>query len=118
VDILNWLKKSDETPETEEFDLAGFTKQDVAVVFKHSETCPVSWMAKRQVDEFVRHHPEVPLRVVIVQKERQLSNRVAAETGIRHESPQVLVFRRGQVTEDASHAEVTSQFLTASTRPQ
>lgn len=116
MDIRKWFQPATHPEMDTEFDLTEFLQQEVAVVFKHSQTCPVSWMAKRQVDEFVQHHPEVPLYTVIVQKDRQLSNRIAEQTGVRHESPQVLVFRRGQVVTDASHSEVTTQYLIESTR--
>jgi bacillithiol system protein YtxJ len=115
VDILNWFRTSGDSEETTAFNFAEFIGKEVAVVFKHSQTCPVSWMAKRHVDEFLHAHPEVPLYTLIVQKERELSNQIASATGIRHESPQVLVFRKGQVVADASHGEVTAQYLATAT---
>jgi bacillithiol system protein YtxJ len=116
VDILKWFNQSADNPERSEFDLAAFVQQDVAVVFKHSQTCPVSWMADRHVQKFIQAHPEIPFYTVIVQKERGLSNKVAELTGIRHESPQILVFRQGQVVADASHGDITTQYLIESTR--
>jgi bacillithiol system protein YtxJ len=116
VDILNWFQASGGTEETKGGDLSAFTQQELAVVFKHSQTCPVSWMANRHVQSFTQAHPEVPLYTLIVQKERGLSNQLAEVTGIRHESPQILVFRRGQVVSDASHGDITTQYLIDTTR--
>jgi len=116
VDIFKWFQAPAEQEETTGFDFAGFTQQNLAIVFKHSQTCPVSWMANQQVQGFIQAHPEVPIYTLIVQKERGLSNQIAEVTGIRHESPQILVFRQGQVVADASHAEITTQYLIESTR--
>jgi bacillithiol system protein YtxJ len=85
--------------------------QEIAVVFKHSRSCPVSWAARNQVDRFAANHSCVPVYTVTVQEERGLSGRIAEQTGIRHESPQVIVFHRGAVVAHASHGEVTADYL-------
>jgi bacillithiol system protein YtxJ len=46
-----------------------------------------------------------------------LSNQLAASTGVRHESPQILVFRRGNVTSHTSHEQITVDYLVDATRP-
>jgi bacillithiol system protein YtxJ len=96
---------------------ANLLEMEMAVVFKHSQTCPVSWAAQRRVNQFAADHPTVPLYTVIVQKNRELSNQLAASTGVRHESPQVLVFRRGSVTSHTSHEQITVDYLVDATRP-
>ena len=42
-------------------------------------------------------HPDVPVHILHVIKERPTSLKVAELTGIRHESPQVLVVKKGTV---------------------
>lgn len=79
-----------------------------AVLFKHSRTCPVSHAAHTQVDAFRRAHPEIPVRTVVVQAERPLSDAVARMSGVRHESPQALVVRGGAVHWHGSHGAVTA----------
>ncbi|MCX6587524.1 MAG: bacillithiol system redox-active protein YtxJ [Acidobacteria bacterium] len=96
---------------------ANLLEQELAVVFKHSQTCPVSWAAQRRVNQFAADHPSVSLYTVIVQKNRELSNQLAASTGVRHESPQILVFRRGNVTSHTSHEQITVDYLVEATRP-
>lgn len=44
---------------------------------------------------------------MVVQQNRDLSTLIAAETGIRHETPQVILFRKGQAAWSASHGAVT-----------
>jgi thioredoxin 1 len=94
---------------------------EAMLVFKHSNSCPVSFTAKRQYDQFVAANPGVPTRLVIVQQERELSNALEAESRLRHESPQALIVRDGQVLWDASHGGITKPRLEqafVSVRPQ
>jgi bacillithiol system protein YtxJ len=44
---------------------------------------------------------------MVIQQNRDLSALIAEETGIRHESPQVILFRGGQAAWSASHGAVT-----------
>lgn len=87
------------------------------LLFKHSRTCPVSHAAHAELQAFRRAHGEVPVRVVVVQDERSLSQAIAAATGVRHESPQALLLHRGGVTWHASHGGITAARLAAACRP-
>jgi len=84
---------------------------EAMLVFKHSNSCPVSFTAKRQYDQFVAANPAVPTRLVIVQQERELSNALETVSRLRHESPQALIVRDGQVLWDASHGGITKPRL-------
>lgn len=86
---------------------------EAAVVFKHSHSCPVSFSAKRQVEQFVAAHPGVPVRTVVVQQERALADALETVSRIRHETPQVFVVRDGRVLWDASHGAITLPRMTA-----
>ena len=82
-----------------------------AVLFKHSPSCPVSRAAMREVRDFVAANPAVPVSLIHVVHSRALSQRVAGITKIRHESPQTIVFRNGEVIGDLSHEGVTAEEL-------
>jgi thioredoxin 1 len=92
-------------------DVDELLRHDFVVLFKHSAVCPVSWAAHAAVTRFVRSHPDAPVRLIHVQKDRPLSQQIAAATGVRHESPQVIVLRRGQVVATASHGDITVDAL-------
>jgi bacillithiol system protein YtxJ len=62
----------------------------------------------REVRRFVEEHPEVSVFVIDVLAQRDLSDHVAARAGIRHESPQAIVLRRGSPVWSASHRGVTA----------
>lgn len=84
---------------------------EAMLVFKHSNSCPVSFTAKRQYDQFVAANPHVATRLVIVQQERDLSNALETVSRLRHESPQALIVREGRVLWDASHGGITKPRL-------
>jgi bacillithiol system protein YtxJ len=85
--------------------------QDLLVVFKHSPACPVSWAAHRQITRFQALHPLVPVYLVSVIAERAASQQIAKRVQVRHESPQVILLRRGVVVSVLSHGEITAHQL-------
>ncbi|HEX6629598.1 MAG TPA: bacillithiol system redox-active protein YtxJ [Gemmatimonadaceae bacterium] len=97
--------KSIQTPE--ELDHA--FQAPVALLYKHSETCPISAMALREVAHVATAYPELPVFVVDVQAQRGLARGIAARLDIRHESPQAILLRAGEPVWHASHFRVTAQ---------
>lgn len=81
------------------------------VLFKHSATCSISIAVKREYDAFLAANPTVPTRLIIVQRERPLSNAIESVTRVQHESPQALVVRNGRVVWHASHRRITATAL-------
>jgi bacillithiol system protein YtxJ len=94
-------------------DLQSLMSSDFLVLFKHSTACPVSWAAHSQINRYRAKHPDVPIHMVPVIQERAASQKIAEMTGIRHESPQVIVVRRGAVTGAVSHGGITEARLAA-----
>jgi bacillithiol system protein YtxJ len=112
-----WRKQKDENPKGEmreigaDANLDDLLSAENAVVFKHSTACPVSWVAHGQVTKFLSGHPEAPVFMVNVIKNRPVSQEIARRTGVVHESPQIVVIRNGQVTASMSHGEITEARL-------
>ena len=79
------------------------------VIFKHSPTCGVSAQASEEIDELLESAAlPLPLYVVSVRAQREVSDAIAQRFGIRHESPQVLMLHRGAVLWHASHFRVNA----------
>ncbi len=109
-----WNKKEETTtmlPLEGEAGFARLGEQEVAVLFKHSPTCIISMKANSQVEEFRAAHPQVPIYIISVKKERSMSNFIAETTGIEHASPQIIVFRKGTPSAVATHGEITAQSI-------
>lgn len=75
------------------------------VIFKHSTRCSVSSMIKNRLEK-----SEVPagfdFHYLDLIKYRGLSNKVADDFSIRHESPQVIVVKDGAPVYDESHSAI------------
>jgi len=76
------------------------------LLFKHSNACPISSRAYRQMEEVT-----APVSIVVVQKSRDLSREVEQRTGVRHETPQALVLRNGRAVWNASHFDITAEVV-------
>ncbi|MDQ1592544.1 MAG: hypothetical protein QOG71_3171 [Pyrinomonadaceae bacterium] len=85
------------------------------VLFKHSTTCPISARAHHQMAKLPTG-VGVPVSLVVVQRARELSRRVAEQTGIRHESPQAIILRNGQAVWSASHFDITAEAVEQAVR--
>lgn len=79
--------------------------------FKNSTTCPISHAAFEEFENFVADQEQVPCYYLNVQEARPLSNHIAEATGVKHESPQALLFKGGDVVWNASHWKITYSSL-------
>lgn len=98
-------------------DLDGVLRDEVAVLYKHSPVCGLSSRALREVRGFAATRPELPIYLVNVITRRDLSLEIEERTGIRHESPQAIVLKRGRPTWHASHRAVTEEALAGAVDP-
>jgi len=81
------------------------------LLLKHSTSCPISAAARRAYVQFADTMPEVACREVLVIEQRPLSRQIAEETGVAHQSPQVILFVNGQPVWHASHWNITIEAL-------
>lgn len=85
-------------------DLFNRSQEGPVVIFKHSTTCPVSAAVYNEMELF-----DGEVALVEVQRARELSQEIEKRTGIRHESPQVIVLEKGSAIWNASHWRVTAR---------
>lgn len=71
------------------------------VIFKHSNACGISSAAYREMEKL-----ESPVNLLEVQTAREVSRELADLTGIRHETPQVIILKDGKAVWNASHFDV------------
>ena len=77
------------------------SKDKPVVIFKHSNACGISAAAYREMEKM-----EGQVNLLEVQSARDVSRELADMTGIRHETPQVIVFKDGKAVWNASHFDV------------
>jgi bacillithiol system protein YtxJ len=68
-------------------------------------------MARIEVVYFAQGNPDIPVYEVDVIHRGGLSRHIAEQLEIEHESPQVILLRRGQPLFDASHRGVSASAL-------
>lgn len=82
------------------------------VLFKHSPACGISAMARSRLASAAwLSNPDIYYVWVDVIHDRELSKEIAAQTGVRHESPQLLWFKKGEVIGNASHFNVRPNLI-------
>ena len=77
------------------------SKDKPVVIFKHSNACGISASAYREMEKL-----DSEVNLLEVQSARDVSRELADLTGIRHETPQVIVFKDGKAVWNASHFDV------------
>ena len=105
-----WRSARSGPPSIRELDEAGglpvLSREERALVFKHSTTCAISAQAMGEVRRFAAAHPNIPVYRLLVIEERPLSDAVAASLDVRHQSPQLILVSRGEAEDDLSHGQI------------
>ncbi|KON70435.1 bacillithiol system redox-active protein YtxJ [Peribacillus butanolivorans] len=86
--------------------------EETFLLFKHSLTCPVSAEAYEQYEKYMAANEELKTAYLAVQEARPLSNYVAETFDIKHQSPQVILFKNGKPAWNESHWRITYDSLT------
>lgn len=92
--------------------------QPRVLLFKHSPACPISAAALDEYQAFCRAHPDVPTAFVDVIADRPVARGIADRCGVRHESPQAILFELGKPAWHASHRAITRGTLEAAWAPR
>ncbi|MCW3073782.1 MAG: ytxJ [Flaviaesturariibacter sp.] len=72
------------------------------VIFKHSTRCSISSVAYQRLQK-ADAPGGIEFYLLDLIAYRSLSNKIAADFGVHHESPQVLVIKNGECVYDESH---------------
>ena len=83
-------------------------QQGYSLIFKHSTRCSISMMAKRRFELDWQNLPQdMPLYFLDLIKHRELSNKIAQDFQVHHESPQLLLIKDGDCILDQSHGSIS-----------
>ena len=72
------------------------------VIFKHSVRCSISSVVKSRLEKSGIPE-EIDFHILDLIAYRSLSNKIANELDVHHESPQVLLLQNGECIYDESH---------------
>lgn len=73
------------------------------LLFKHSTSCAISAMAKNRLESAFDPSSRIKPYYLDLLQNREISNEISEQFGIRHESPQALLIKNGSVVYHASH---------------
>lgn len=99
---MNWIKitslKDWEVAKEKSF-------QNTIIVFKHSTTCSISLATLARFErQWNNEKPEnIDAYFLDLLSFRPISNQIALDTAVTHQSPQLIVIKNGSATYNASH---------------
>jgi bacillithiol system protein YtxJ len=100
---MNWIAL-DSAQQLEEIK----QKPGYSLIFKHSTRCSISMMAKRRFElDWEQLPADMPLYFLDLIKHREISNKVAENFQVHHESPQLLLIKDGECILDQSHGAIS-----------
>jgi bacillithiol system protein YtxJ len=77
------------------------------IIFKHSTRCSISAMAKRRLERnWNIDESQAVIHYLDLIAYRSVSNKVADDFGVTHQSPQLLIIKNGQSVFDTSHNDI------------
>ncbi len=89
-------------------EVIGGSKNTPAIIFKHSTRCSLSSMAMNRLNEASKNFDIHIIDVII---NRDISNMIAQDLLVAHQSPQLLIVQNGVCSFHASHMEIASNLI-------
>lgn len=82
------------------------------LIFKHSTRCGISRMVKNQFEkDFTLSEKDIDIYYLDLLNYRDISNAIASQFNVFHESPQVLIIKNGIVVANNSHGAINDMDL-------
>lgn len=100
---MNWipLTKPNQLEEIKEK-----SNQKPQVIFKHSTRCSISSMAKGRLERSTQPN-DADFYFLDLISYRDISNKIAKDFQVFHESPQIIVIKNGECVYDESHGSIS-----------
>ena len=100
---MNWISLKNED---ELYEIIEKSNSKPQVIFKHSTRCSISTMAKARLERSAAPG-DTDFYYLDLIAHRNISNKIATEFNVFHQSPQVLVIRNGACVYDESHGSIS-----------
>lgn len=94
------------TEEKQIAEIVALSHEKPQLIFKHSTRCSISSMAKDRLEREWNLENVEPWYLDLLSY-RHVSNAIASELGVHHESPQAILLKDGVVIHDSSHNSIS-----------
>ena len=108
---MNWI---DLTTEDQLENILEKSHVNPQVIYKHSKACSISSVVKNRLEKNTPP-PGIDFYFLDIWEYRFLSNKIAKDLEVHHESPQVLVIKNGQCIYEESHLGIRMDEIEAQT---
>ncbi|SDH46923.1 bacillithiol system redox-active protein YtxJ [Alteribacillus bidgolensis] len=94
------------------------SNEQAVMIIKHSTACPISADAWEEVQAGVEEMSESEAEFVFVKviESRPVSQKIADDIEIKHESPQAILVKNKKAVWDTSHSDITKQAIQSAVR--
>ncbi|PQJ11156.1 bacillithiol system redox-active protein YtxJ [Flavipsychrobacter stenotrophus] len=96
---MNWIELTDEQQLQQINELSA---KEPVIIFKHSTRCSISSMAKSRLER-EKAPDNASFYYLDLIKYRNISNKIAEDYSVHHESPQVLLIKNGECVYEETH---------------
>ncbi len=84
----------------------------LVAIFKHSTRCSISSMVKSRFEgNLSLEDGQADVYLLDLISFREISNRIAEELNVQHESPQLIILKNGEVVHHSSHTAIDAKTL-------
>lgn len=117
---MSWFNKTSVKTEIDWIDLNSMEQlneivkesQEIPVaIFKHSTRCAISSMAKSRLERNWDMGESVKMYYLDLIRYRDISNQIAGQFNVEHQSPQIILIKNGEVVYHDSHSGIEQEVL-------
>ena len=105
---MNWINLTDDQ---QLISIKELSNQKAQLIFKHSTRCSISSMAKSRLERSIPPE-DIDFYYLDLIQYRQLSQKIAEDFDVYHESPQILLIKNGECVYDESHSGIHMDDIT------
>jgi bacillithiol system protein YtxJ len=92
-------------------DILEYSKKSKVVIFKFSKNCGSSHRLVEKIKKIRKKENLLPIFLVTLQEQKSLSQNISEYFNIKHESPQIIIIKDGEVVNNANHDKIDLLFL-------
>ena len=105
---VRWIKLETELQLEE---IKSNSNQKLQLIFKHSTRCIISKMALKQFEKEYDFADQMDLYLLDLLQNRDISNQIATNYDIQHQSPQLILIQNSKAIYNASHENIEASTL-------